>query len=60
MLGCTEFEKMLDIFGKNYGIYWAKTIGYFMGYILKTYDILDKTFGIYYGIYWLKIVGYIC
>ena len=48
------------ILGKTYGIYWAKTTGYIMGYIRKTYGILGKTSGIYYGIYWLQIVGYIC
>ena len=53
--------------GKNYGIYWAKTICYSMGYIckkmgynrLKVWDILVQNFGINYGICWLKIVGYI-
>ena len=24
---------LLDIFGKNYGIYWANIMGYIMGYI---------------------------
>ena len=43
------------IFGKNYGIYWAKTIGYFIGYIRqKLWDIVGKRYRIYfqnYGIY---------
>ena len=35
--------KQWDIYGKNNGIYWAKTIGYFMGYIRqKQWDILVK------------------
>ena len=43
---------------KNYGIYWAKTIGYFMAYIRqKLWDIIGKNYEIYYVIYWLKIVG---
>ena len=37
-----------DTFGTYDGIYLAKTIGYFMGYILQNY-----------GIYWAKIMGYI-
>ena len=45
---------------QNYGIYEAKTIGYFIGYIwLKVWDILGKNYRIYYGIYCLKLVGYI-
>ena len=50
------FGKIWDIISKNYGIYQAKTIGNFMGYIRqKVWNILSK----YYGIYWLKTVGYI-
>ena len=54
------FGKIWDIISKNYGIYQAKTIGNFMGYIRqKVWNILSKNYGIYYGIYWLKIVGYL-
>ena len=35
--------KNMEIFGKKYGIYWDKTIGYFMGYMRqKLRDIFDK------------------
>ena len=36
--------KLWDILGKNYGIYWAKTVGY----------IWQKQW-----IYWVKTMGYI-
>ena len=48
-------QKLWDILGKDYliyfGIYWAKTIGYILGYIGKNY-----------GIYWAKTmrpIGYL-
>ena len=41
--------------GQNYGIYWAKTIGYIMGYIWQTWDIFGKN----YEIYWAKTIGYL-
>ena len=41
------FENILDIFVENYGIYWAKTKGDFMGYIWQKY-----------AIYWAKIIIY--
>ena len=44
-----------DIFGKKYGIYWDKTIGYFKGFMRqKLWDILLKNYGIYYGLYLTK------
>ena len=48
--------------GKNYGIYWAKSIGYIMGYIWQTLrDIFGKNYGIFLEIMWDifgKIMGY--
>ena len=45
------FGKIWDIFGKNYGIYLAKTTGYLVGYIRpKVRNILCKNYEIYYGI----------
>ena len=38
----------MDIFGKNHGIYGAKSIVSFRGYIRKSY-----------GIKWAKMMGYI-
>ena len=32
-------EKIWDIFGEDVSLYWAKTIGYFMGYIRYNYGI---------------------
>ena len=38
--------KNYGIYSKNYGIYWAKTIGSFMGYIWQRLrDIFGKTMG---------------
>ena len=48
--------------GKNYGIYWAKAIGYIMGYFWKLLDIIGKIYDIFvknYGIYLEKNMGYI-
>ena len=59
-------EKVWDIFGKNYGIYSAKTIRYFKVYIRKKYgihgsklwdilwDILFKNCWIYLAKLWHK------
>ena len=55
-------DKPMDIFGKNYGIYWANTIGYIMGYICKNYGIYLRTMGHIlnnFGIYSAKTMGYI-
>ena len=56
------WPKLWDIFGKNYGIYWAKTIGYIMGYIwkivgyiCKIMEFIHKDHGIILG----KTMGYI-
>ena len=52
----------MDILGKNYGIYWANTIGYIMGYICKNYGIYLRTMGHIlnnFGIYSAKTMGYI-
>ena len=39
-------EKLCDTLGKSYGIYCAKNIGYFIGYVKqKLWDILGKTMG---------------
>ena len=39
-------QKLCDIFGKNYGIYWAKTMGYVMRYIgQKVRVTLGRTMG---------------
>ena len=54
------WQKLWDIFGKNYWIYWAKTIGYIMGYIRqnagiyldKLWDILDINMGNIKGYNW--------
>ena len=43
-------QKLWDIFGKNYGIYWPKTIGDISRYIWQTlWDIFGKNMG-YIGI----------
>ena len=63
-----------DIVGKNYGIYWAKIMGYIMVYWLKIVGYICQNPGIYssigynklklrnglgeYGIYRGKIMGY--
>ena len=55
------FIKICNKLGKSYGIYWAKTIGYFMRYIRqKLGDILGKIAG-YIGkklgnILWVMVV----
>ena len=39
-------QKLVDIFGKKYGIYWAKIIICILGYIgFKLLDIFGKTMG---------------
>ena len=69
------FGKNYWIFLKNYGIYWASTRSFILGYIWQTlWDIFDKTmayiglrlepilwdiFRKTIGISWAKIMGYI-
>ena len=39
-------QKLLDISGKNYGIYWVTSMGYILGYMgQKLWHKLGKTFG---------------
>ena len=53
-MGLIQKENKI-ILDKNYGIYWAKTIGNTMGYIWQNYEI----YFIKYGIYLAKTMGYI-
>ena len=57
------FKKTMGYMGRNCGIYCAKTIGYFLGYIKqKLWDIFGKHYGIYCQKLWDisgKTMGYI-
>ena len=56
-------KRLWDIWGRNCGIYCAKTMGYFIGYIKqKLWDIFGEHYGIYCPKLWDisgKTMGYI-